>query len=127
VFPLRYGLDSYIPEDGILHSHRREGFLKSCTTLHWYPQGQCHFGFYSIQNVLLMAIHMQGANGQGGSRNRLKTLCITECPPAEGTAVTWHVNWPRRESEHCNLLGYNAMESCRQTCFEVIYVSLFRI
>jgi hypothetical protein len=28
VFPVRYGLDFYVPEDGVLHSHRREN-LKS--------------------------------------------------------------------------------------------------
>jgi hypothetical protein len=30
VFPVRYELGSYIPEDGILHSHRREN-IKSVT------------------------------------------------------------------------------------------------
>jgi hypothetical protein len=41
--PVRYELEFYIPEDGILHSHRRES-LKSCkkfspTNLHlfWGP------------------------------------------------------------------------------------------
>jgi hypothetical protein len=32
VFPLRYEVRSYIPEDGILHSHRREN-LKSYIAL----------------------------------------------------------------------------------------------
>jgi hypothetical protein len=32
VFPVKYDLDSYIPEDGILHSHRREN-LKSYIAL----------------------------------------------------------------------------------------------
>jgi hypothetical protein len=34
VFPVRYELEFYIPEDGILHSHRREN-LKSYITCYF--------------------------------------------------------------------------------------------
>jgi hypothetical protein len=32
VSPVRYELDFYIPEDGILHSHRRENLLSGTVT-----------------------------------------------------------------------------------------------
>jgi hypothetical protein len=41
VFPVRYELDFYIPEDDILHCHRRENF-KSSLYLHFDPFGRTH-------------------------------------------------------------------------------------
>jgi hypothetical protein len=40
VFPVKYELGFYIPEDGILHSHRREN-LKSYTVLFLWQVMQC--------------------------------------------------------------------------------------
>jgi hypothetical protein len=47
VSPVRYELDCYIPEDDILHSHRREN-LKSYIT----------FGFYNIFGSPCVATHL---------------------------------------------------------------------
>jgi hypothetical protein len=60
VFPVRYELRSYIPEDGILHSHRREN-LKSYTELISCSVIEIHFPrlFYkkSVLSNFLKELH----------------------------------------------------------------------
>jgi hypothetical protein len=53
VFPVRYELGSYIPEDTILHSHRLENF-KFYIFIFVYP---CQF-LYFFRIVLLVVIYV---------------------------------------------------------------------
>jgi hypothetical protein len=41
VSPVRYELDFYIPEDGILHSHRRENLKSYNKNLDWKTSNLC--------------------------------------------------------------------------------------
>jgi hypothetical protein len=60
VFPVRYELHCYIPENGILHSHRRENIISYLTLAGWalylrrngFPV-RCELGFYIPENGIL--------------------------------------------------------------------------
>jgi hypothetical protein len=42
VFPVRYKLGFYIPEDGFLHNHRRENLSSYVTLTDWAVQRRCN-------------------------------------------------------------------------------------
>jgi hypothetical protein len=48
VSPVRYELGFYIPEDGILHSHRRENLISYTVDVIIYITNNVHAGSYSI-------------------------------------------------------------------------------
>jgi hypothetical protein len=60
VSPLRYELGFYIPEDGILHSHRRESFKSYIALTGWalqrrrnVPYVRYELGFYIPEDGIL--------------------------------------------------------------------------
>jgi hypothetical protein len=57
--PVRYELDFYIPEDDILHRHRREN-LKSCTSLS-SPRERDHYASRQFDSISkdLFKLHLR--------------------------------------------------------------------
>jgi hypothetical protein len=60
VFPVKYDLDFYIPEDGILHSHRRENLKSYIALTGWALQRRRNvspvkysLGFYIPEDGIL--------------------------------------------------------------------------
>jgi hypothetical protein len=108
VSPVKYELGFYIPEDGILHSHRREN-LKSYIALtgwalywrHNVSPVKYELGFYIPEDGILHS-------HRSAVRVHARTICYDQRPRSNvvlairETSNAWHCHFTQRTAGNCD-------------------------